>query len=520
LRKFVKAPERSSLKTTVQKPAKLRPLATPQLVLPQRRTRWGIVIASLLGVGILSATAGAFLAVSLTSTPLMQRKFSAKDAAIFAKSEPILASGNLNLPELTRPVNILVLGTKVLTSDLKTPQPDAPKLGYHALVNSFDGMTDTMLLLRFEPATRRLMVLSIPRDTRVDIPDKGMEKINAANYYGGPALAARTTSELLGGVGIDRYITLNVQGVEALVDALGGVKVHVPKDMKYQDDSQHLYINLKAGTQKMNGAQALQLLRFRYDENGDIGRIQRQQMVIRSLMEQTLNPTTVARLPKIISVIQSYVDTNLSVEELVALVGYGAKVNRANTQMLMVPGDFSNPSDYHASYWLPDHQRIPAMMSRYFGFGSPETAVLPPDVLRVVVQDSTQPAPKKPAPSDGNKAANKGDVKGSAKAEKSSPSDKSEAIASNSPLAVAAADKIKAAGYPNTTVEDPYSEPLKVTRIVAQQGDLESAQAVQRALGFGEVRIDATGKLRSDVTIQLGLDATQPLAMKPKAPKP
>jgi len=86
-------------------------------------------------------------------------------------------------------------------------------------------------------------------------------------------------------------------------DALGGVTVYVPKDMKYQD-SQHLYINLKAGKHHLNGNQALQLLRFRYDENGDIGRIQRQQILMRALMEQALNPATLSRLPKILSVIQ------------------------------------------------------------------------------------------------------------------------------------------------------------------------------------------------------------------------
>lgn len=84
-------------------------------------------------------------------------------------------------------------------------------------------------------------------------------------------MAARSASDLLGGVGIDRYVRINVLGVEKLIDALGGVKVYVPQDMKYQDDSQHLYINLKKGEQHLNGAQAVQFLRFRYDAYGDIG---------------------------------------------------------------------------------------------------------------------------------------------------------------------------------------------------------------------------------------------------------
>ncbi len=158
---------------------------------------------------------------------------------------------------MSRPVNILLIGTKVLTSEEQ--DPNQPDLGYHALVNSFKGLSDTMLLLRFDPLQGKLVLLSIPRDTQTYIEGHGLKKINEANYYGGPALTAQTVSELLGGVPVDRYVRVNVQGVEKLIDALGGVTVYVPKDMKYQDDSQHLYINLKQGEQHLNGAQAVPL---------------------------------------------------------------------------------------------------------------------------------------------------------------------------------------------------------------------------------------------------------------------
>jgi polyisoprenyl-teichoic acid--peptidoglycan teichoic acid transferase len=438
---------------------------------PTGKRRWLWVGLALAGVATASATAGALLAVSLTSTPLMQRKLSADDAAIFAKGDRIAGNNSLQMPELTRPVNILVMGIKVLTADLNAPPADLAKLPYQAEVNSaFNGLSDTMLLLRFDPASKRMVVMSVPRDTRVDLGDRGMQKINAANDIGGPALAAKTTSQLLGGVGIDRYITLNAQGVRELVDALGGVTVYIPKDMKYQDDSQHLYINLKAGKQRLNGNQAMNLLRYRHDKNGDIGRIQRQQMVMRALMEQSLNPATVARLPKILSVIQAYVDTNVSVEELAALASFAAKVSRANVQMLMVPGDFSAPEEYNASYWLPDYNRIPGIVAKYFNVGTETAAIAPiPANLRLALQDSTK-----------------------------------QVAATQALLA-----KLQSAGFPNVGLDDPYGEPLRVTRIVAQQGDVESARAVRRALGFGEIRIESTGELQSDVTIQVGQDWVQ-----------
>ncbi|HEY9883862.1 MAG TPA: LCP family protein [Thermosynechococcaceae cyanobacterium] len=435
----------------------------------QKKLRWLWLVAGLAGVALVSATAGAILAMSFASTPLMQRELSPEQASVFSQGDRISKNNRLQLPELTRPVNILVLGLKVLTSDVQEPPEHLKKLRYHALVNSFDGLTDTMLLLRFNPEAKKLVALSIPRDTRTEIPGYGVAKINEANANGGPALSAKATSELLGGVGVDRYVSINVQGVQALVDALGGVTVFVPKDMKYKDESQHLYVNLKAGKQHLNGDQALQLLRFRYDEYGDIGRIQRQQLVMRALMEQALSPATLARLPQILSTIQTHIDTNLSVEELVALVGFAARTSRSQMQMLMVPGNFSQPSEYNGvSYWLPSPQRIQTLMAQHFNFGTDSTEALA-NAARIVIQDSTrQPN-----------------------------------------AASAVSRKLEQAGYSNVSLTKPNREPLQVTRIVAQQGDVAGAEAIRRSLGFGEVRIESTGELDSDVTIQIGQDWTR-----------
>lgn len=416
---------------------------------------------------MLSATAGAILAMTMASAPLLQRKLSPQDAAVFSKGD-LSTVNNLQLPELTRPVNVLVLGAKVLTSDVSGELPPGQRnLGYQALVNSFEGLTDTMMLVRFNPEDKKVSLLSIPRDTRIEIPGHSVGKINEANSVGGPALAARTVSQLLGGVGVDRYVTINVQGVQALVDALGGVTVYVPKDIKYSDDSQHLYINLKAGKQHLNGNQALQLLRFRYDETGDIGRVQRQQMVIRALSEQALNPMTLARLPQIVSVIRAYIDTNLSMEEIFALVAYAGRIDRSKMEMLITPGEYGDIETYGTSYWLPDIAKIQVMMAQHFNLGlNPTAANVPPASVRVSIQDSTgQGAP--------NSWVN--------------------------PLA--------RSGYTNVAIAEPYGEPLDTTRILAQQGDISSAENIRRLLGFGEVRVDGNGDLNSDVTIQLGKDS-------------
>lgn len=182
-----------------------------------------------------------------------------------------------------------------------------------------------MLLLRFDPEKDNVVVLSIPRDTKTLIPQRGVTKINEANALGGPALAAESVSNLLDDVSVDRYIRINIQGVEKLIDALGGLNIYVPENMKYTDHSQHLYIDLKQGQQHLDGEKAIQFLRFRYDAYGDIGRVQRQQSFMRALVEQTLSPRTILRMPDILNVVRSHLDTNLTTNELIALAAFAAQ---------------------------------------------------------------------------------------------------------------------------------------------------------------------------------------------------
>jgi len=436
--------------------------------------RWLWFAVGMSGIAMVSGMAGALLAVSWDSTPLQQAQLTAKEAAVFDGDR--ISGNGFQFSQLTRPVNILVMGMSVLPPDVQNPPSDSKALSYLPQVNSFDGLADVMLLIKFDPETKKIVMLSIPRDTRTEIEGYGVKKINAANVDGGPALTAKTASNLLGGVGIDRYVRINVLGVGKLIDALGGVSVYVPKDMKYQDDSQHLYINLKAGKQHLQGDQALQLLRFRHDELGDIGRIQRQQMVLRALIEQSLNPTTLTRLPEILNTVKDNIDTNLTVEELVALVGFGSRTNRSNMQMLMLPGRFSENGEYDASYWIPQKRAIRKVMVQNFGLESSslESQITDPASLRVAIQDST--------------GSDRAQIR---------------------PLIRA----LEKSGYRNIFISKPWGEPLETTNIIAQQGDSDSAESIRNTLGFGEVRVESTGNIGSDVSIQVGKDWLQNKAL-------
>jgi len=418
-------------------------------------------------VSTTSAAAGALLAITFSESAMLQPIPLSREEAQAFRQEKAVEISNLSIPELSRPVNILVLGIKVLTSDLKN-QEIPEDLGYHALVNSFEGLSDTMLLVRFDPAQEELTVLSIPRDTRTYIDGYGIGKINHANHEGGPALTASAVSELLGGVEIDRYMRVNVQGIEKLIDAFGGVTVDIPKDMKYNDFSQHFYVNLKKGKQHLDGDKAVQFLRFRNDQLGDIARVQRQQLLMRSVVEQALRPATIVKVPKILDVVKSHLDTNLTVKELMALSSFAAKTERADVQMIMLPGDFNDPED-KVSYWLPDERRIQQIVRQHFdiypeNYDSWEAREV--TSARIAIQNSLE----------NDRPARK--------------------------LLAA----LQEAGYHRAYITKRLPETIETTKIIAQAGDDKVAKNIHVQLGIGEVLVESTGVLSSDITIQVGQD--------------
>ncbi len=445
---------------------------SPKKSSSKSKPNWMLMGFGLSAIAVISASIGAVLALSLSNTPFRQARLSPEEEAVFNQEETVTYR-SLDVPKLSRPVNILVLGVKVLTSDLDdNPYED---LGYHALVNSFEGLSDSMLLLRFDPESDELTILSIPRDTKTLVPGHGITKINAANYHGGPALAAESVSNLLNGVEVDRYIRINVQGIEKLIDALGGVDIFVPQDMKYTDESQHLYIDLKQGQQHLDGEEAVEFLRFRYDSYGDIGRVQRQQSLIRALKEQALSPKTILRFPEVLSVIRSHLDTNLTTNELVALAAFAGQKSRSDFKLLMVPGDFNTPEEGELSYWIPHHQKIRELTAQHFEVES--------DLYqrRYRHQEAT-------------------DLKIAVQSNEDNQEQGEEMV-----------KYLQSNGYRRAFLSRrQYTQPLEKTKIVAQQGDNYSAFQIRHDLGIGEVVVESTGVLHSDITIQIADDWTPP----------
>jgi len=213
--------------------------------------------------------------------------------------------------------------------------------------------SDTMILASIDPKTKQVALLSIPRDTRVSIPGHGYDRINTAVVYGGPELALRVVSDLTG-VPVKYYVLTDFRGFKNIVDILGGVTLEVEQDMYHWDDEEGgIYeINLKKGLQRLDGDKALQYVRYRDYDLGDIERTRHQQKFLAALAEEVLQPSTVPKLPKLIPEVYRWVKTNMGLSDLCTLAAAAKNFGEGNILTQTLPG---YPGEIDGvSYWLVD----------------------------------------------------------------------------------------------------------------------------------------------------------------------
>lgn len=222
--------------------------------------------------------------------------------------------------------------------------------------------TDTIILVNIDPRTKSVNALSIPRDSKVYLPgDKGVNKINAAHALGGIEMTKRTIEDTLG-VHIDRYIMVHDSAVKEIVDAMDGLDVYVEKPMHYNDNAGHLHINFNKGNHHLDGQQAVEYLRFRHDALGDIGRTQRQQWLLRSLLTKMKQPSTITKIPDIISVAKKYVKTDMSFYEMSQYAALTKHIDMDKIEVAMLPGA-PNQRGY-ISYWILDPEKTQEVVNR------------------------------------------------------------------------------------------------------------------------------------------------------------
>lgn len=176
------------------------------------------------------------------------------------------------------------------------------------------GRSDTLMVAHYNRETKQPKLISIMRDSYVEIPDHGLEKINAAYAYGGAELTKKVLNESFD-LPINYYISLNFKHFIQLIDELypNGVEIDAEKDINLDN------VDIKQGFQVMDGNTLLQYARFRMDEEGDFGRIRRQQQVMDALAKQAKNAVPITQLPKIVGQAMGYLDTNIPSETLLSL---------------------------------------------------------------------------------------------------------------------------------------------------------------------------------------------------------
>lgn len=176
--------------------------------------------------------------------------------------------------------------------------------------------SDTLMVAYVDLDQNKVRLVSIPRDTYITIPTTGERtKMNHAYAYGGIELTEETLKSNFD-IDIDYKAEVDFQGFIDVIDALGGVTIDVPMDMQYAAEG----IDLQAGTQTLNGDQSLQFCRFRSDGQGDLGRVERQQLFMSTLKDQLLSMGTVIKIPDICKAIKDNVVTNLTGAQLLQIM--------------------------------------------------------------------------------------------------------------------------------------------------------------------------------------------------------
>jgi LCP family protein required for cell wall assembly len=179
------------------------------------------------------------------------------------------------------------------------------------------GNTDVMYTLRVQDGMTKLT--QVPRDTYIDSSSFGPLKANALYAMGGPEAVKSELSRHLGRP-VDHHILVNLLVIRRLGDALGGLEVDVPKAMYYVDNTQGLSIDLQPGRQRLQGRDLEGFLRFRHDEMGDIGRLDRQKLVLKALFEQITQPENLVRLPALLAAAGKDLKTDLGPMEIGGLI--------------------------------------------------------------------------------------------------------------------------------------------------------------------------------------------------------
>ncbi|MBE7027719.1 MAG: LytR family transcriptional regulator [Ruminococcaceae bacterium] len=226
---------------------------------------------------------------------------------------------------------------------------------------------DVIMVVGVDPKRNKVSILSIPRDTRVEVGSGRHDKINHTMGYKNPEETIINSVEKLTGIPIDYYCEITFEGFRNFIDILGGVEFDVPVDMHYEDPAQDLYIHVNKGLQILNGEQAEGVVRFRNTyARADLQRIEVQQDFLMALFEQKLNVKYILKAPAIIEEMYESVNTNLSLRNALQYVGLLGDLSKESLSTDTLPG--SPKMIGGVSYVVPDTKALSDIVLTEFGY--------------------------------------------------------------------------------------------------------------------------------------------------------
>ncbi|MDR2006044.1 MAG: LCP family protein [Acidaminococcales bacterium] len=234
--------------------------------------------------------------------------------------------------------------------------------------NEDEGRADAVIVAMYDPKAEKINLISVPRDMRVYINGGLWDKINHAYNYGGTENVVATLEKFLG-ISIKYYVQVDFSGFERIVDAIGGVPLTVRERMYYEDPwdgPSGFIIDLKPGEQVLDGKKAMQFVRYR-DEEGDVGRVKRQQDFLAAFYAKMADPAMWTSLPDLTMIALSSVSTNMGFADMLQIGRTLRENSKSGLRVFTAPGEPVHIDGI--SYLLPDIMAIRSEITEMTGMG-------------------------------------------------------------------------------------------------------------------------------------------------------
>lgn len=368
--------------------------------------------------------------------------------------------------------------------DLRPPEPKNDVVVNTLVLGVNDGLSDIMMVVRYNKENHKMAIVSVPRDTKVNITGYAEGKINSIiSKNDGVPLVMKTVGELLD-IPIHHYIRINLSGAEKIVDTIGGVKINVPIPMHYDDPYQDLHIHIDPGEQVLNGKKAVQFIRFRsgYTDQ-DLGRIKAQHEFIKAFVKKLTSPAMLPKALTVINTMSKYVKTNLEEGEIASYALGVKNLKLDNISQYTIPGKALTINGI--AYFIHDKDELAKMMHEVDLALDVDNSVAALQGSNAVNSQQSNPAPTI------DKKNIRIEILNSTK---------------SNGLAASMKTQLEALGYTVIKIGDTKDLTFNTSRLINRNGHEETAQIVAQDIGLTVIETDIDNSLGCDITIIIGKD--------------